>query len=77
MSKEETPPVWGGGIRFLRESEGLTQTELANKAGVTQSVISALELGARGANDSTRIKIAKALDIDPHILFPYVDRESA
>lgn len=77
MKTEGAPPTWGEGIRFLRGLKGLTQSALAEKAGVTQSIISALESGSRGATDQTRIRISRALDINPHILFPYVDREAS
>lgn len=67
-------PTWGKGIRILRRiHDGMTQEQLATLAGVSQSTISRLERGSYEASDAARIRIAKALEVDPNILFPYVD----
>jgi transcriptional regulator with XRE-family HTH domain len=52
-------------IRKQREASGLTQAELAKKAGVTQAYLSALENGSR-KNPSLDLlrKLAKALKTD-------------
>lgn len=75
MGTSGAPPTWGQGIRVLRGIRNMTQTSLAAESRVSQSVISNLESGSHSASDATRIRIAKALDIDPHILFPYIDQE--
>lgn len=67
------PPTWGEGIKTLRGVKDWTQTDLATKAGVAQSRISDLERGLRRASDLTRIRIARALGVDPNVLFPYVE----
>jgi len=66
-------PTWGSGMRVLRSIRGLTQTELATAASVSQPTISRLENGSREASDGARVRIARALGVDPHELFPYVD----
>ena len=77
MKTTEGAPIWGEGIRALRGIRGrMTQEELATLAGVKQSTISRLERGEGGASDATRVRIAKALDIEPHILFPYLDPDA-
>lgn len=72
----EGRPTWGQGIRVLRGIHELTQDQLAALSGVSQATISRLENGSFEASDGTRVRIAKALEIDPHILFPYVDSEA-
>lgn len=67
--------VWGAGVRLLRELAGLTQTELAERAGLEQTQISGVERGARRISDTVRVRIARALDVDPHQLFPYLDED--
>ncbi len=69
------PPAWGSGMRVLRAIRGLTQTELAAAASVSQPTISRLENGSREASDAARVRIAKALGVVPHELFPYEDAE--
>lgn len=77
MTTTEGAPVWGEGIRALRGIRGrMTQEELAERAGVSQSSISRLENDSFEASDATRVRIAKALGVEPHILFPYVDPDA-
>lgn len=71
------PPTWGEGIKTLRGIKDWTQTDLAAAAGVPQSRISNLERGLRSASDTTRIRIARALGVEPHVLFPYVEDGAA
>ena len=49
-------------ILILRLDEGLSQKELANKAGMKQSVISRIENGESEPRIETVNRIAKALD---------------
>lgn len=65
------PPTWGEGVRILRGVRGLSQVQLAEKASVPQASISRIENGARGVSDAVRVRIAEALGVDPHELFPY------
>ena len=50
-------------LAALRKWRGLTQIELATKAGLWQNQISAAE-GGRAMSDDTAAKIAAALDVD-------------
>ena len=72
MALEESPPSaelkkWmqyaGGRIRHYREEAGLTQEQLASKAGLPQSHISKLENARHSPSAMTLGKIAKALGI--------------
>lgn len=76
-SSTATGYVWGTGIRALRSLHGITQTELAEKAGTTQVTISRIELGSRQISDTLRVRIARALNVNPHDLFPYIEDVSA
>lgn len=63
--------TWGTGVKALRGLRDWTQTDLAQEAGVPQSTISRIENGSTRISDAVRIKIAKALAVDPNKLFPY------
>ncbi len=60
----------GGRIRHFREAAGLTQEQLAAKAGLPQSHISRLETGRHSPSSLTLEKIAAAIGIDPSELDP-------
>lgn len=64
-------PVWGEGVRALRGLHGLTQEQLAEAAGTTQTTISRIETGSTEISDALRVRIARVLQTDPHALFPY------
>lgn len=70
-----TGPVWGDGVKVLRHLKGWTQQDLAATAGVPQSTVSDIEGGKRRASELARVKIAKAFNVDPHKLFPYLDED--
>ncbi|MEX0818291.1 MAG: helix-turn-helix transcriptional regulator [Pirellulaceae bacterium] len=54
-----------GRILEARKSAGLTQEQLAENAGLTQSHISRLEAKQHSPSSTTIEKIAKALDLSP------------
>jgi DNA-binding XRE family transcriptional regulator len=61
---------FGKKIREYREAAGMTQIELANKAGIPQSHVSRLEAGKHSPSHRTLEKLADALgilvrDLDP------------
>ena len=57
-------------IRELRESKGLTQSELSEKSGVTRATLWRLETGeAEESTTKTLFKIADALGVDVRELF--------
>ena len=49
-------------IRKRRKAKGLTQKELADKSGVTESQISQIETGKRKPGFETLLRISEALD---------------
>ncbi len=50
-------------LRTLREARGLTQADVARKAGLTQPSISKYETGEREVTLGTAMRLAAALDI--------------
>lgn len=56
-------------LKYIRSSRGLTQAQLAKKAGLGQSTIGQIESGAKDPSISTLRKIAAALDIEMAVLF--------
>lgn len=62
--KKENPMIGtaGGSLRAYRMREGLTQTELAQKANIPQGHISAMENGKRNIGPKIAKKLAKVLN---------------
>jgi putative transcriptional regulator len=64
MKQSERPqPALGKAIRQLRESCGMTQTALAEKAGLTGRTVSAIETGRANPTWATISDIADALGV--------------
>lgn len=57
----------------IRQAKGLTQFELAKRANVGQSVISALETGKVWPYPKWRQRLAVALEMSETDLFPNLD----
>ncbi len=51
-------------VRHIRKTRGMSQQELAERAGVTQYTVSEIELGHRDPHPATLRKLAKALDVE-------------
>lgn len=58
-----------GNIRRLRRTRGITQAELSRGALVTPANLSAIENGRRDLTVGTLLRIARALDVEPALLF--------
>ena len=50
-------------LRYLRGRAGMTQAELAKKAGVSQSYVAKVEAGDRKISKTGAAKIARALGV--------------
>ncbi|MFC4596860.1 helix-turn-helix domain-containing protein [Cohnella hongkongensis] len=61
----------GDNIRTLRKERGLSQEQLALKAGMNTSYIGQVERGEKSATIDSLDKIAKALDIELEQLFRF------
>ena len=59
----------GLNVRNLRNSQGLSQEQLALAAEVDRSYISEIELAKNSASIDVLERIADALDVDPKELF--------
>ena len=53
----------GAKIKDLREKAGMTQTELANKLGLSKSMVSAYEKGIRNPSFKILPLLAKTFDV--------------
>lgn len=60
--------VLGLNIAYYRKKCGLTQEQLAEKAGVERSRISKTEIAWTGTSLDTLYKIADALEVEPYKL---------
>ena len=56
-------------IKSLRETAGLTQTELARRAGIDRSYYAEVEAGLHSVSIDRIVAIADALDASPRDLF--------
>ena len=62
-------------IKEIRKLMGLTQTEFAEKTGMTISAVSQIESGERKPAYETLQKIIKAFNLNPKALFPNEDKK--
>jgi transcriptional regulator with XRE-family HTH domain len=61
----EDPKRRGGLLKEIRLASGVSQSELARRAGISQSYLSCLEYGKYEASPSTIQKLARALGVEP------------
>jgi len=61
-------------VRLLRDQNGMTQEDLAVKAGITWHFVSSIERGIKTGTLETLAAIATALDVTLSELFLDVDR---
>jgi transcriptional regulator with XRE-family HTH domain len=66
----------GARIRTRRKELGLTLNELAERTGVSISMLSMLERGVAGASIGTLVAVASALHLQMHDLFEVADESS-
>jgi transcriptional regulator with XRE-family HTH domain len=66
--------VFAGHLRHLRESRGLSQTRLAELAGLNRNYVGDVERGRRNPCLENILHLAEALDISPSELFRPFDK---
>lgn len=59
----------GNRVRELREEQGLSISELAERAGLTRNGVSRIELGSRKPAADSIEALARGLNVDPGRLF--------
>lgn len=64
-------------VRALREKRGLSQRELAERLGTTQSAVARLEAGNVSPSLPTLDKVAEALGVDLIVSFVDIDERVA
>ncbi len=67
-------PDFGQVIRKLRLERGLTLRALGRKCGLSEAMVSKIEMGQRGLTPRTALKLAKALEV-PVFRFCMTDEE--
>lgn len=58
----------GFAVRAIRLYYGLTQREFAERLGVDNTTICAIERGKRKVSDNMRIKIAQTFDLNDDVI---------
>ncbi|MFC5603795.1 helix-turn-helix domain-containing protein [Sporosarcina koreensis] len=61
----------GEHLRMIRESKGMNQEQLAEKAGIARARISEIENGKGNATLGTLAKVMEALEITPMEIFNF------
>ena len=62
---QEEPEVIGEKLKRLRLREGMTQAELARRAGLTRRTLSHIERNVTEPHMSTRLMLSEALGVPP------------
>ncbi|MCG7286390.1 helix-turn-helix domain-containing protein [Cellulomonas sp. ACRRI] len=69
--------AFGATLRLIRLDAGLTQEQLAHRAGVGRTYIGDVEVGSRNPTLTSIWQIAEALRVSPRSFFPHVETESS
>ena len=64
----DLPETFARNLRHIRTEQGLTQEELAERAGMHRTFIGAVERGDRNASLRTVQRLADALGVEPQTL---------
>lgn len=75
MKRRGQPDIrerFGAAVKAVREEKGLTQEELAHRAGIHRTYLSDVERGSRNVSLLILEKLAKALELSLADLFARV-----
>lgn len=70
LSASEVNQAFGDHLKAVREKAGLSQNELAVKAGVGRTTIANMESGTQTATIVQLVQLAAAVDLEPRELLP-------
>jgi putative transcriptional regulator len=73
MNDRQRRQAWGQNIRTVRESQGMTQQDLAEEVGVRQPTVVRWEAGINEPSVTNGLRLARVLGWDIADLFPFVD----
>jgi transcriptional regulator with XRE-family HTH domain len=73
---DQTIALVGARIRALRSRRGLTLKEVAQRTGVSVSMLSMLERGVASASVGTLVSVASALGVHMYDLFEHPDQDA-
>lgn len=76
MSTDSDLLALGRGIRACRERAGLSQEELAGRAGLHRNYVGLLERGERNATARTLILLARTLGVRPGVFWTLFEQSS-
>ena len=65
MESDDLRPILATNLRRLRESKGISQEELASRAGLHRTYVGAVERAERNITLATLQRLADALEVDP------------
>ena len=68
MNEKELKQIYTKNIKKLREKNNITQSILAEKIGITDKYLSAIETGSKWGSFETLVSIANALQVEPYEL---------
>jgi transcriptional regulator with XRE-family HTH domain len=74
---DEIDRTWGVRIRAHRQARGLSLMQLGAACDLDKAHLSRIELGQLVPSTEIRVRIAKALEVDPNELFSYPSAERA
>ena len=69
MESQELKEILSQNLKKLRKEKGLSQFELAEKAGISEQTMNSIEGLRLWPSDKTLSKLTSALKIEPYLLF--------
>jgi two-component system response regulator len=76
VGKTDVKKQFGAAVRFHRDHLGISQEELAGRAGLHRTYISDVERGARNVSLESILRLATALEISLSALFSRLEEQS-
>jgi CheY-like chemotaxis protein/DNA-binding XRE family transcriptional regulator len=77
VGKTDVKKQFGAAVRFHRDHLGISQEELAGRAGLHRTYISDVERGARNVSLESIQRLASALEVPLSILFSRMEEQSS